>query len=104
VQANKDNLLLNPFEKTLTNCNQKGLSENAQKKLAFLCVEQPDSSVDVFMVAVLTVLCFGFCCCCGSFFLFCKYRAKQNNAIEDPNLMAENRQHDPLAAQRILEQ
>ena len=97
--------MLNPFEMELTECSQATLNTRDKLKLDFLCSEMQVSAPDVFTIAVLVTLGFGLCCCCGSFCLFCRYRAKQNNAIEDDALMAEERQrHDPLAAQRIIEQ
>lgn len=78
------------------------LSAEEQAKLAFLCVAEEDASLDVFMLAVLVTLGFGGLCCCASFCVFCKYRAKANNAIDDANLIVD-RVHDPIAAQRMLE-
>ena len=53
--------------------------------------------MDIFMLAVLITLGFGGLCCCASFCVFCKYRAKANNAIDDANLIVD-RVHDPIAA------
>ena len=49
------------------------------------------------VLAVLITLGFGGLCCCASFCIFCKYRAKANNAIDDANLIVD-RVHDPIAA------
>ena len=93
---------LNPFDNAVTDCGQEVLSAEEQAKLAFLCVAEEDASLDVFMLAVLVTLGFGGLCCCASFCVFCKYRAKANNAIDDANLIVD-RVHDPIAAQRMLE-
>ena len=79
------------------------LGEDYKKKMDFLCVKEEETSMDVFTIIVLITLSFGLLCCCTSFCIFCKYKAKTQNAIDDAN-MAENRVHDPAAAQRILEQ
>lgn len=88
---------------TVTNCGSQVLGQYEQQKLSFLCIEEESDSLDVFMLAVLITLGFGGLCCCASFCVFCKYRAKANNAIDDANLIVD-RVHDPVAAQRILEQ
>ena len=71
-------------------------------KLAFLCIVTEDEPADVFMIAILATLGFGGLCCCASFCVFCKYRAKSTNSIDDAEVYNE-RIHDPIAAQRILE-
>ena len=93
---------LNPFDMKVTECGQEVLGADEQKKLAFLCIEEKDDSMDIFMLVVLITLGFGGFCCCASFCVFCKYRAKANNAIDDANLIVD-RVHDPIAAQRMLE-
>ena len=87
----------------MTECGQEVLGADEQKKLAFLCIVEESEPLDVFMLAVLITLGFGGLCCCASFCVFCKYRAKANNAIDDANLIVD-RVHDPIAAQRMLEQ
>ena len=57
----------------------------------------------MFTIIVLVALGFGLLCCCASFCIFCKYRPKPVNAIDDENLIGD-RVHDPVAAQRIMEQ
>ena len=54
------------------------------------------------MLIVLILLGVGTLFCCTSLCIFCRYRSKQQNAIDDANLLAE-RVHDPVAAQRIIE-
>ena len=68
-----------------------------KSKLDFLCSEEADDGLDLFMILVLVTLGFGGICCCASFCVFCKYRAKANNAIDDANLIVD-RVHDPMAA------
>lgn len=81
----------------MTSCGQEVLNTFDKAKLDFLCVDVEEDSIDLFMVLVLVTLGFGGLCCCVSFCVFCRYRAKANNAIDDANLI-ENRVHDPLAA------
>jgi len=88
---------LNPFDLKVTECGQEVLGTDEQKKLGFLCLEVESDSMDVFMLVVLITLGFGGLCCCASFCVFCKYRAKANNAIDDANLIVD-RVHDPIAA------
>lgn len=98
-------LTLNPFDTKVTKCgNNDNLSTSAKEKMEFLCAKPEESSLDVFYVAVLAMLAFGGVCCFASFCVFCKYRTKTQNAIEDADAMVGNRIHDPIAAQRILEQ
>jgi len=71
--------------------------------MAFLCIEPDSPTTDIFLIATITVLSFGGLCCCISFIIFCKYRVKKNSAIDDEEAYI-NRVHDPIAAQRILEE
>ena len=87
----------------VTSCDQEVLGDFEQKKLSFLCAEATEEEYDVFLYAVVATLGFGAICCCASFCVFCKYRAKAHAVIDDANLIMD-RVHDPLAAQRILEQ
>ena len=87
----------------MSQCDQDVLDPDDQKKMEFLCPKTESKDMDVFMLVVLIVLAFGALCCCTSFCLFCKYRAKTANSIEDADTI-ENRVHDPVAAQRIIEQ
>lgn len=84
-------------------CGSDVLSADDQRKLDFLCIEEEVESLDTFMLAIIVTLSLGGLCCCVSFCVFCKYRAKVNNAIEDINLLVD-RTHDPAIAQRIIEQ
>ena len=68
----------------------------------FLCVPVEVEEVDIFMLAILCTLAFGGLCCFTSFCVFCKYRAKAFNQIDEMGNYGD-RVHDPLAAQRILE-
>ena len=96
-------IVLNPFDKIVSRCDQDVLDLDDQKKMEFLCPKAETNEMDVFMLVVLIVLAFGALCCCTPFCLFCKYRAKTANSIEDADTI-ENRVHDPVAAQRMLEQ
>ena len=87
----------------MSKCNQEVLTTENQLKLAFLCDSPEESSTDVFLVITLVTLGVGGLCCCCSFVVFCRYRSKMNNAIDDANLV-QDRVHDPVAAQRMIEQ
>ena len=94
--------LLNPFATKVTKCGSSALSALEEAKLSFLCTDEEASAFDMFTIIVLATLGLGLTCCCASFCLFCRYRAKSNNAIDDMQMMDERR-HDPLMAQRIQE-
>ena len=81
----------------VTSCDQEVLGDFEQKKLSFLCAEAPTEEYDVFLYAVIATLGFGGICCCASFCVFCKYRAKAHAVIDDANLIMD-RVHDPVAA------
>merc|ERR1712146_631256 len=68
----------------------------------FLYVPVEVEEVDIFMLIILCTLAFGGLCCFTSFCVFCKYRAKAFNQIDEMGNYGD-RVHDPLAAQRILE-
>ena len=75
--------MLNPFDTKVTECGSSALSALEEAKLGFLCTDEEASAFDMFTIIVLATLAVGLCCCCGSFCLFCRYRAKSNNAIDD---------------------
>lgn len=103
-QSSGQKLTLNPFDNRVTECFGDGsFSANEQSKLDFLCIPVEVEEVDIFMFAILCTLAFGGLCCITSFCVFCKYRAKSFNQIEEAGMYGD-RVHDPLAAQRILEQ
>ena len=89
--------LLNPFQSKVTECGASALSVLEDAKLNFLCTDNSSTAFDLFTIIVLATLGLGLICCCSSFCLFCKYRAKSNNAIDDMQVMDERR-HDPLMA------
>lgn len=97
LESDNKSFTLNPFDMTVTECGDEVLGVDEAKKLAFLCIAEEEDSIDIFMLAVLITLGFGGLCCCASFCVFCKYRAKANNAIDDANLIVD-RVHDPVAA------
>lgn len=92
-------MTLNPFDTKVTECgSEEKLSTAAKEKMDFLCTESETEEIDVFLMIVLGTLAFGGLCCCTSFCIFCKYRAKSQNAIEDADAMGGDRIYDPVAA------
>lgn len=80
LEENNDGLqtvTLNPFDTKVTKCGtDESLSTIAKEKMAFLCAIIEEEEIDVFLMLVLGTLAFGGLCCCTSFCIFCKYRAK----------------------------